>query len=426
MSEGKRFGKKIKVKVKKVSPDNKQNKEINEEKETERLIHTRTSKEENEREEKQIGKIKHKAEPTRHFPRYRIPAYIEINGKRYKLKDWSLGGCSIIGLEESILNKKWAEGNLIFPFDSFDTTVKGVKLEFIRRSPDGTVGCRFTELRPDQVSIIQDVIEAYLEGTVEASLDEFINIVRREDLREALESRRPEPPKKNLFEERLRRGFILGLFATISFILIVFILEALHTRIYIIHPVSSFYDADLKVIRTPENGFFITKHKWKVGEKVWKRRLLGYIKSPFLGTFSVLFPLSGTIAKVHAVNLEPVVQGDALITMLPYKSPIYIRSNVVHQDTDRLKIGQEVEVIQYDGKVLKGKVVDVEGAPMMQTIHVNQPSYSYTWNYDKVKIQLILPEEERKKFDVKKIGKSVFVVIDVSPWYLKPIFWLLP
>jgi len=154
-------------------------------------------------------RIKHKAEPTRHYPRYKIPAYIEIDGKRYKLNDWSIGGCAIADLPDEYFEKKWSVGNLIVPFDTFETVIKDIKLEFLHRRPDGSVGCRFTELRPEQLSLMQDIIEAYLEGNI-VTLDEFINVIKREDLRETLEGRRPKPPKRGGKEEFLRRIFVLS------------------------------------------------------------------------------------------------------------------------------------------------------------------------------------------------------------------------
>jgi len=369
------------------------------------------------------GKIKHRAEPTRHYPRYRIPAYIEIDGKRYKLKDWSIGGCAIIGLPEEYLEKKWAVGNLIVPFDTFDTVIKNVKLEFLRKNPDGTIGCRFTDLRPDQISLMQDIIEAYLEGSIEPSVDEFINTVRREDLREALEARKPKAPKRADVEEILRRIFITVLFLTIIGVLVLFILEALYVRVYLVKAVTAFYDAPLKVIRTPASGFFKFKKPLQKGDTVKKDQVVGFMNVPGLVSFVVPSPVNGTITEVLVKDNDAVREGDPLMLVLPEGGKIYVFANILHKDLERVKIGYPARILRFDGKVVIGRIVEIKASPSLAALHSTSPmpAYSFAWNYDRVKIEV--PEDSCSMED---IGKAVEVEIDLTPKPLKPIFSHLP
>ncbi|ADU96761.1 HlyD family efflux transporter periplasmic adaptor subunit [Thermovibrio ammonificans] len=376
-----------------------------------------------EKNQNNIGKMKFRAEPTRHFPRYRIPAYIEIDGKRYKLKDWSIGGCAIIGLPEEYLQKRWATGNLIVPFDTFDTVIKNIKLEFLRKNPDGTIGCRFTELRPDQISLMQDIIEAYLEGSIEPSVDEFINTIKREDLREALEARKPKAPKRAEAEEILRRIFITFLFVVIILTLVIFILEALYTRVYLVRAVSAFYDAPLKVIRTPASGFFKFKNPIHPGDRIKKDEILGFMNVPGLVSFVIPSPVEGTVTKVFVTNNDAVREGDPLMLVLPKGKRVYVFANILHKDLERVRVGDTARVIRFDGKVIIGKIVEIKASPSLAALHSTSPmpAYSFAWNYDRVKIEL--PPDSCSLDD---IGNSVEVQIDLTPPLLKPVFALLP
>ncbi|WP_456435073.1 HlyD family efflux transporter periplasmic adaptor subunit [Thermovibrio ammonificans] len=376
-----------------------------------------------EKNQNNIGKMKFRAEPTRHFPRYRIPAYIEIDGKRYKLKDWSIGGCAIIGLPEEYLQKRWATGNLIVPFDTFDTVIKNIKLEFLRKNPDGTIGCRFTELRPDQISLMQDIIEAYLEGSIEPSVDEFINTIKREDLREALEARKPKAPKRAEAEEILRRIFITFLFVVIILTLVIFILEALYTRVYLVRAVSAFYDAPLKVIRTPASGFFKFKNPIHPGDRIKKDEILGFMNVPGLVSFVIPSPVEGTVTKVFVTNNDAVREGDPLMLVLPKGKRVYVFANILHKDLERVRVGDTARVIRFDGKVIIGKIVEIKASPSLAALHSTSPmpAYSFAWNYDRVKIEI--PPDSCSLDD---IGNSVEVQIDLTPPLLKPVFALLP
>jgi alginate biosynthesis protein Alg44 len=379
-------------------------------------------KEEAPETQQQPQRIKHKAEPTRHYPRYKIPAYIEIDGKRYKLNDWSVGGCAIADLPDEYLDRKWASGNLIVPFDTFETVIKDIKLEFLHRRPDGSVGCRFTELKPEQISLMQDIIEAYLEGNI-VTLDEFINVIKREDLRETLEGRRPKPPKRGGREEFLRRVFVLSVLFSALTLLVIFLLEALHARVFIVKPVAAFYDAKLEIIRSPINGFFKTKYKWQVGDRVKKNQVIGVVDSPASFSVAIPSPVTGTVVEVYAKNLDVVRFIDPLLAVLPDGEEIYVYANILHKDMERVRVGQDVEIIRQDGRIQRGKIVAIEGSPSLATFHsiTPLPAYSLSWNYDRVKIKVI--DEEVPMTDLKK---SVDVVIDLTPTLLKPIFWILP
>jgi len=366
-------------------------------------------------EKQEQGRVKHKAEVARHFPRYRIPAYLEIDGKKYKVRDWSLGGCAVEGLEDEIYEKGWVKGNFIIPFDTFDVSVKDINLEFVRKGPDGVVGCRFSELNPDQIALLQDVIEAYLDGSI-ITLDEFINVIKREDLKEALEKRRPKPKKTLFIADMLRKLFVFTLFIIILTFLIIFILKSLYIRVFTVEPVSSYYDADLVVVRTPERGFFTSYKKLKTGDVVHKNDILGFIETPFLGSFNVISPVDGRIVDNFTANMKGVKIGDPLFTILPNGRNIHIKAFIPNKDVDKVYIGQNVEIIDSTGKLYKGIIKEISVEHILPSVLVGGP-LQQSVEYSSVKIEL-----KEGEVPLEKIGKSVWVRIDLSPPYLKPVF----
>jgi alginate biosynthesis protein Alg44 len=375
----------------------------------------------NQTENKNVTKVRYKAEATRHFSRYKIPAYIEIDGKKYELEDWSVAGCGIKGLPEEIRQRKWAKVNFICPFDVFDATIKDIKVEFLYRAQDDIVGCRFTELRPDQLSLLQDIIEGYLEGSI-SSIDNFINVIKREDLRESIEARRPKPPAKEGFEETLRKIFIFTILGIIVLLLVFFLLKSLYIRVYTVETVSAFFDAKLAVIRVPTDGAIRKKKEFVKGQKIKKGELIGIVESPITPSVVISSPVNGTIYKSNFRNMDIVITGDPILAILPNNEKIFVTASILHKDLNRIKIGQEVTVVKGNGEILNGKIIDIEGGPYLSSLHsiAPPPTYSTAWNYDKIKIEI------DKNIDIKELKKSVIVNIDITPSFLKPVFKLLP
>ncbi len=368
--------------------------------------------------ESKNGRIKFKAEPTRHFPRYKIPAFIEIDGNRYKVKDWSIEGCAIEGLPDEYLEKKWAKGDFIVPFDTFDAVIKGVSVEFLRKNAGGDVGCRFTELRADHIALLQNIIESYLEGTI-INVNELINTIKREDLKEALEVRQPKPSRGNEFAEKIRKLFIVSLFIIVLGTLVLFILYALYNRVYLVRAVSSFYDAPLRIVRTPASGFFTFKKPVNIGDFVKKREMLGFVNVPGRVSFIVPTAVNGRVIKVYVYDNDAVKEGDPLIAVLPEGCRVYVLANILHKDLDRVKIGQVARIIRFNGEIISGKITDIKATPSLAVLHSTSPmpSYSLAWNYDRVVISI-----PQKRCSIEDIGKSVKVEIDLSPPLLKPLF----
>ena len=112
-----------------------------------------------------------------------------------------------------------------------------------------------------------------------------------------------------------------------------------------------------------------------------------------------------------------------LLAVLPDGEEIYVYANILHQDMERVRVGQDVEIIRPDGKVQRGKIVSIEGSPSLATFHsiTPLPAYSLSWNCDRVKIKVI-----GEKVPMTDLKKSVDVIIDLTPTVLKPIFWILP
>src|SRR5512134_518893 len=96
--------------------------------------------------------IVHEAEIHRQHVRLRIPIVVEIDGTRYGVDDWSIGGFGVAGPITSRQPGERYPARLIFPFEDFEITLR-LDCQMIYVLPDGSrFGSKFLALSQGQVS----------------------------------------------------------------------------------------------------------------------------------------------------------------------------------------------------------------------------------------------------------------------------------
>jgi len=363
-----------------------------------------------------MGKqIVHAAEATRQYPRYRIPAWIEIEGKRYRLRDWSLGGCAIEDPSEELFSRTHAQGNFICPFEEFEVVIKDLNLQFLEKRGN-ILAARFENLRPEQISLFQEIINAYLEGAIEVLPEQFINVIRREDLRAAVEARRPSPPPQTKLKI-LRQIFIFLLLLLAVGVLLSFLGVALKERVFTVRATSAHVFANLQVLRAPITGHFNPAISLKPGTEIKKGTVVGYLRSPVLGSIVLQSPLEGKIIRLSP-SLPVVKEGDPILFVLPPKEKPYIRAFVPHQKSEKLRTGQKVFISDAHGNTFPGVIRQIlagpgEGVPEIGATY-SLPSRLI--DYDTL---IISPQSE---LDESRIGEAVQVRATVFSQFLRRFF----
>lgn len=110
--------------------------------------------------------IVHEAEVHRQHVRLKIPIGVEIDGTRYTVDDWSLGG---FGVTSPITSRQPGERfavRLIFPFEDFELSLR-IDCQMIYRDEDtARFGCRFLALSQGQLTMFRYLVDAYLSGEI--------------------------------------------------------------------------------------------------------------------------------------------------------------------------------------------------------------------------------------------------------------------
>jgi len=344
--------------------------------------------------------IVHEAEITRQHARYKIPAQIEIEGKTYKVYDWSVSGVGIIGLPDEIYNKKFATGKMIFRFDDFVTIVDNLKLEFVSKRPDGVVGARFTDLNPQQIAIFNQIISAYLSGDI-VTEDDIIHAVTRASFIEKKDSKPKVNEKKSILVLLLLWAFVI--------FLILFLLYVMYQRIYIVRSVNAFFDANMTIIRAPSPSYIEFAKPFKENEEINTSEVLMYAHIMYGGVKVVKSPLSGKIHKIMIHDGDFRNVGEPVFAVLEKNYEIFLVANVLHKDLIKIKIGDIAIVTLPNGDEFYAKVARVEFPYNVLEEHARplENIYNQARNYDKIYLKPInyTPTDDL-------IGTSAVVTID--------------
>lgn len=128
--------------------------------------------------------IVHEAEVHRQHVRLKIPIGVEVDGTRYVVDDWSMGG---FGVATPITSRQPGERfpvRLIFPFEDFEVSLR-LDCQMIYVDPDTErFGCRFLALSQGQLSLFRYLVDAYLSGEIVTGGD-VLSVAGRDNTAEA-------------------------------------------------------------------------------------------------------------------------------------------------------------------------------------------------------------------------------------------------
>ncbi|QCT95238.1 hypothetical protein FE773_08545 [Caminibacter mediatlanticus TB-2] len=361
---------------------------------------------------KKSKQIVHEAEITRQHARYKIPAKIEIDGKVYKVYDWSVSGVGIIDLPDEVYQKKYAIGKMIFKFDDFETVIDNLQLEFVsKREKDGhvIVGARFTELTPQQIAILNQIISAYLAGDI-ITEDDIIHAVTRAQFIEKKDKKpKVEKPKVML---------VLILLTLFVIFLVLFILYTFYQKTYVVKSENAYFDANMTIIRAPSPSYIELSQDLKNKKFVKQGEILLYSHLIYGGIQIVKSPLSGYIHKIMIHNGDFRNVGEPVIAILEQNYKIFIVANILHKDLKKIHIGDIAVVDLPNGDRFYAKVVKIEFPYNVIEQHSRplENIYNQARNYDKV---ILYPINYNVSEDM--ISTSAVVTIDTMlnkyNWY---------
>lgn len=353
--------------------------------------------------DKAVNQIMHEAETTRQNARYRIPAKIEIDGKKYKVLDWSLSGCAIEDLPEELCQeKKCKQVKLIFTFDDFTTMIDNIDVDFICKergdNEEKMVGGRFHNLNPSQIAILNQIITAYLND----------DILTQEDIIHAVSRQITYPKKVKKGLEKKKADKLLILIYTTVALLIAFLLFVAYQRLFVVQTVNGYVDVNLTTVRSPYPSYIHFTQPIKKSDKVDINDTLAVAYFIGGGVQPIHSAIKGTIYNVSVKNNQFRNTAEPILTVLPTDAQAYIVTHIEHKYFKKIHIGNVAKVRFANGKTLTAKITKIMPAEAIDLEHTKVLAniYNQARDYDVV---ILKPSEA---LDPSFLNTSVFVTID--------------
>ncbi|AAC07560.1 HlyD family secretion protein [Aquifex aeolicus] len=199
--------------------------------------------------------------------RLKIPAKVSIDGKEYKVLDWSYEGFRIEKSKEDVFEKdKVYKVKFILPFASFNVAINAEAIN--KWSSEDQAGFEFKELPDEAKEILKKYVQAYIEGRLE-EFGEFLSTAERLMV--------PPPIEEPLTEEEERR---LNRKLFIAILVYLLIALALAFGLYLVfwatpkaYSVDAFYSGNVVSLITPWEAI-LEKVYVKEGDEVRKNQVL--------------------------------------------------------------------------------------------------------------------------------------------------------
>ncbi|HMR31019.1 MAG TPA: PilZ domain-containing protein [Geminicoccaceae bacterium] len=308
--------------------------------------------------------IVHEAEVHRQHVRLKIPIVVEIDGTRFNIEDWSMGG---FGIESEMSSRQPGERfpvRMIFPFEDFEVSLR-LDCQMVYIVEDNSrFGCRFLGLSQGQLALFRYLIDAYLSGEIVSGGD-ILAIAGRDNSAEA----RINPLSFNPYSEeeaagrRAKRLVGFGLLGLAGLALLG--LTALGFKDRFLTPVaeSAVIEAPIFRVRATANGILDGR---EIVDLLRRGDQIGSISTDTGQTARIESPCECAFIEWLALPGQYVQAGEPVAALVAADRPLMARAQVDLAVAERLQLGDVAEIIIAGrGESLFGQIERIDVKPRL-------------------------------------------------------------
>ena len=310
--------------------------------------------------------IVHETEVHRQHVRLKIPIQVEIDGIRYQVDDWSVGGLAV----ESVLTSRkpderfWVR--LIFPFEEFELTMRREARMVYVDQGHGRFGCAFLGLSERHAEVLRYLVDAYLAG----------ELVSAGDLLQARARGNAAPARiQAAYDACCRRGAVAGQPA-LSRLRVVRARRAGPARRDRFRGLGALFrhrcaDRNHRGAR----GRGPRPDRWPVrlglgARRAGPRRRLARQGPGFDGaTLTLESPCDCRVLDQLGLSGLYYQVGDPLIALIPAQEPLMVRAQLALEQAERLGVGDRAEIhVPGRGEPVLGQIAQIDFTPALQAL----------------------------------------------------------
>lgn len=294
--------------------------------------------------------VVHESEAQRQQVRLQMPAQIEIGTDRLEAVDWSGGGMAIKWSETSaksiqhgLTEGKILKAKLLFPFEGFDLSLPvDLEVRYVNAERE-RIGCRFTNLTPRAMSMLQFLVGAYISGEI-VSAGAIMDIVGRNNF---TKERKMPVAEEELspwarFKRRVGKTTASLVVLIVSLLVFGYLAMSLYERIFVITAKSAEVAADVITITAPTRG--IVFFKLQKDQIVKKGSPLVLVNSITGQTVSVDSPCDCIVKETLVAEQERASKGQPVMRLVDQDAVTYVNAFVPNEEVIRFGANQEAMI----------------------------------------------------------------------------------
>ncbi len=308
--------------------------------------------------------IVHEAEVHRQHVRLKIPIIVEVDGTRFNVDDWSMGG---FGIESEMSSRQPGERfpvRMVFPFEDFEVSLRlDCQMVYILED-NSRFGCRFLGLSQGQVALFRYLIDAYLSGEIVSGGD-ILALAGRDNTAEA----RLQPLSFNPYSEeeargrRLKRLVGFGLLGLAGLGLLGLIGLGFKDRYLTPEAQSAVIEAPIFRVRASANG---TLEGNEINDLLRRGDAIGSIVDTAGGRIDLQSPCECAFVEWLALPGQYVQAGEPVAALVAADRPLMVRAQVDLAVADGLRLGDVAEInIPGRGEPMLGQIERIDLKPRL-------------------------------------------------------------
>jgi alginate biosynthesis protein Alg44 len=317
--------------------------------------------------------VVHEAEIHRQHVRLKIPISVEIDGTRYTVDDWSMGG---FGIESEITSRQPGErfpARLIFPFEDFEVSLR-VDCQMVYVLEDASrFGCRFLGFGQGQLALFRYLVDAYLSGEIVSGGD-ILSVAGRDNTAEA----RIQPLSFNPYSEdeargrRLKRALLMGLAGLAGLGLLSLVGLGIKDRWLTPEAETATIEAPLYRVRAAQSGILEGR---EIRDLLRRGDPIGRVAAPDGQTTPLESPCECAFLRWLTVPGQFVEAGEAVAVLVAADRPLVVRAQVELRTAERLRVGDIAEIIiPGRGEPRLGQIERIDIRPQLGQLDAAEPA----------------------------------------------------
>ncbi|MGH6926084.1 MAG: HlyD family efflux transporter periplasmic adaptor subunit [Propylenella sp.] len=303
----------------------------------------------------------HEAESQRQHLRVSLPITARIDGVTRTVTNWSVGGMCVLLDGPRPQPGDVFEAELIFPTEGIEITTR-LTCEVVHNEGKlGGTGCRFVELSPGSLSILQYMIGAYVSGEL-VQLGDVLSILKRDNFTQRRKPRASEGPTRAArVLVPLKRAAKISVLAASGIALVLYVAAAIYKRLYIVDMVGYVGSPATIFVRATSDGVVTEFPPLERGARVGRGQVLGQLEDPE-GTPRPLISPCDCVAVANTAPVGSVLQrGAPVVVLAPENSEVTVVAQVSVEESAAIQEGDPSHLTMFNGRSeMEGTVISMQ------------------------------------------------------------------